>query len=56
VTSPQRDQVIVWNGRIEERPTLRRASPGAAYAGAMFWLTWKRLSGSYFRLTAAKRS
>ena len=51
---------LVWNGRIEEpqqgEARTERASPEAGYAGAMFWLTWKRLSGSYFRFTWAKRS
>lgn len=26
------------------------------FYGAMFWLTWKRLSGSYFLLASTKRS
>ena len=33
----------------------RRCYAGAIYAGAMFWLTWKRFCGSYLALTSLNR-
>jgi hypothetical protein len=40
-----------------KRKTVRRPrKERAAYCSLMFWLTWKKLSGSYFRLISTSRS
>ncbi len=42
--------------RQRRRRRCRRPSTQAVSAGAMFWLWWNRLPGSWSRLTAASRS
>jgi hypothetical protein len=44
------------NARISElNDALRKSSGRRHAAGRMFWLTWNRLVGSYFFLSAARR-
>ena len=40
--------------RGHRHPVLRRPPRVTSDQGLMFWLTWNRLSGSYFRLTSTK--